>query len=229
MKKFVLFILIISIFPIIKVSAQYDECFYTPTDTDASGFQYYDYVVRKDMTIEAVYGGFRRPGYGADEKDWTLEYCGNSLIYNKDKTINAWKVNDTMTSLYRHWINVSSFNMTEFGMVRASIPPESFGAYWDSVCFRFPVSSIDNARKIKGQFKFYPLPNQGEFTIEYDANDLVEFSIFDLNGRLIHHDKVTNYNGTFSKEISLGNISKGYYLLQLSTEKGILFKKIIIQ
>jgi len=57
----------------------------------------------------------------------------------------------------------------------------------------------------------------------------LKIELIKLNGETIIESLVNQQSGYFNEKIHVDNISKGIYLIRLSTEKGIYSKKIIIQ
>jgi len=77
----------------------------------------------------------------------------------------------------------------------------------------------------KREFRIYPNPSSGDFTIE---NDLPEnegyIEIFSVNGSLVHSEKITRT----AQQISLNHVPAGVYLVRLRSDKGVKTGKIII-
>ncbi|MFT4980203.1 MAG: PKD repeat protein [Bacteroidia bacterium] len=76
----------------------------------------------------------------------------------------------------------------------------------------------------------YPNPNTGLFTVELKLDEPSEISI-DLNnvlGQRVHQTKIAQQS-YWRKEFDLSSYVKGVYLLSVSTNKGVLRKRIIIE
>jgi len=71
------------------------------------------------------------------------------------------------------------------------------------------VISIIGEKELGYSFKVYPNPVIGYLTIETDK-DILEFSLFDINGKLVLTDKTTGN----SKTIDLTNLPSGNYILK---------------
>ena len=73
-----------------------------------------------------------------------------------------------------------------------------------------------------------PNPSSGSFTISFDANQgkEIQIKIYDLLGQLIHTEEPVTVSGPYTKQINLGNVAKGVYILQIQSGDGILNKKI---
>ena len=77
---------------------------------------------------------------------------------------------------------------------------------------------------VAGKFEIYPNPNNGKFTLKMEITEPVSVSIFDLNGRKILNIKdVVN-----EQELDISHLN-GIYFIQIETQYGTSFKKLIIQ
>ena len=54
-------------------------------------------------------------------------------------------------------------------------------------------------------------------------NEVLDYTIYDLNGRLIRNEKLKKNQ----QEINVSTLSKGVYLITLSTNKGFKTQKFI--
>jgi len=78
-------------------------------------------------------------------------------------------------------------------------------------------------------FDIYPNPNNGQFSFEIELAETseVEVTLMDLQGKTIYNEALEgNY---FKKDIELQSLTAGIYLLRLSSEEGMITKKVIIQ
>lgn len=93
---------------------------------------------------------------------------------------------------------------------------------------RFTYTLSDNNIELTN-FKLYPNPNKGSFTLIFDAQSkVVNVEIFDIRGRMIYN-KDFNSSGTFNQQINLNNIAKGIYLVKVFDGKKSRTEKIIIE
>ena len=76
----------------------------------------------------------------------------------------------------------------------------------------------------KGVLNLYPNPNNGTFLINSNVSGML--SVFDLQGRMVHSQKINN--GLSTGEIA--NVSSGTYIVKLNSENGeSLTDKLIIK
>ncbi len=85
-------------------------------------------------------------------------------------------------------------------------------------CDSFTSSISENEL---GSFTIYPNPSNGSFTVQ--SNEAFEFSIQDLNGKLVQAGQGFEGNNYLEMEVE-----KGIYLIQIKTENSIETRKIEI-
>ena len=71
----------------------------------------------------------------------------------------------------------------------------------------------------------YPNPASSRIYVEY-SKGIEEIKIFDLTGRMVHQ---CHLNNSLSANISVNDLSNGIYFLQLSTQDGLLVKRIVVK
>lgn len=65
----------------------------------------------------------------------------------------------------------------------------------------------------------FPNPTKGKITVK--ADDIEKIEVLNLQGKEI-------YFGT-EKEIDLGHLSKGIYIIKVTTQKGVAVGKVILE
>ena len=77
--------------------------------------------------------------------------------------------------------------------------------------------------------KIYPNPSFGIFNlaIEKGSSD-IDISVFDLQGQKVFADKVLSFDGSITREINLGGLSKGIYYLRLTSDNVTQVEKLVI-
>ena len=84
--------------------------------------------------------------------------------------------------------------------------------------------SIDN-------LDVYPNPSRDIFNVSFtseDAQDL-EVRVINVVGEVVYTENLMNFTGEFTKEIDLRRSTKGIYFLEITTEDGVINKKMILQ
>lgn len=79
-------------------------------------------------------------------------------------------------------------------------------------------------------FYVYPNPNNGRFRLVFDniKGDLARITITNSIGTIISEFYVTNKSGRMNTEIDLGNVSKGFYFIQLQTGGTKIIRTFIV-
>ena len=95
-----------------------------------------------------------------------------------------------------------------------------------SSCFQTSVflENIEN-------FTIYPNPTQNIIIIQFTSviSQSLEVRIINALGEIVYIDNIKNYIGLYSNPISIGQYSKGIYLLRIKTDNGIINKKVLLQ
>ncbi len=86
-----------------------------------------------------------------------------------------------------------------------------------------PTTSIDNS--LSNLVKISPNPSNDDFSVDFSALSVVKslVCVYDAQGKTIFSSNVNNN----VIDISLKNVPNGIYLLQISTEKGNILKRIV--
>ena len=97
-----------------------------------------------------------------------------------------------------------------------------------NLCVSQPVVGV-NTYALK-DFKLYPNPSEGVFTISFEKVDPVtEISIYDVLGRLIKEKTMVSDSLDFNEFIDFSQISKGLYILKVKNGNHSSSKKIQIK
>jgi subtilisin-like proprotein convertase family protein len=104
---------------------------------------------------------------------------------------------------------------------------------WNSTTFTICSSEIQpvlsKTEIDPNALAIYPNPNNGEFTINFDAiTDNVNINVYDIRGRLVF-DNSYKAQGQFNQNINLGNVQAGLYILNVQDGNQTLTKKLIVK
>ena len=83
--------------------------------------------------------------------------------------------------------------------------------------------SIDN-------LDVYPNPSRDIFNVSFtseDAQDL-EVRVINVVGEVVYTENLEQFTGEYNKEIDLVTYIKGVYFLEITTENGVIYKKMIL-
>lgn len=78
-------------------------------------------------------------------------------------------------------------------------------------------------------FRVYPNPNNGTFTINFTADDTnpVDVQVFDLRGREVYSKTYSNQS-LFNETVGLDGFQSSIYLLKVKNGNQFVTKKIVI-
>jgi len=79
-------------------------------------------------------------------------------------------------------------------------------------------------------FKVYPNPNKGNFTVQFDSNsgNNIDIFVYDIRGRQIFNKSFEN-SGLFNQNLELNNIQSGIYMVTVQDGDKKETRKIVIQ
>lgn len=78
---------------------------------------------------------------------------------------------------------------------------------------------------------FHPNPSDGKFTLEFTTpkQGTTELAIYDINGKQVYNERITNFKGHYKKEIDISAEEKGTYFLRINQGKKVSTRKIILK
>ena len=77
-------------------------------------------------------------------------------------------------------------------------------------------------------FSISPNPTHGIMNVKLNTSEDVTIELFDISGRNCFINKYKNSNSYFNQEINLGELEKGVYLINISSEGKTQTKKVIL-
>jgi hypothetical protein len=77
----------------------------------------------------------------------------------------------------------------------------------------------------------YPNPSRDIFNVSFVSDEVQNLSISIINvvGEAVYTADLDQFVGQFTKEVSLATYPKGVYFLEITTDKGVINKKLILQ
>ncbi len=77
-------------------------------------------------------------------------------------------------------------------------------------------------------FRIWPNPSNGQINLELISDNTINVKLIDMSGREIYNKIFHNEGEIFKRHISIGNLKKGIYLIQVSDNKNKITKRLII-
>ncbi len=185
-------------------------CFATPDGIDGNGWSYKDYIIPSGYRLDSVLMDATRPGYAVSDYDFVLESCQGSVVYNHSIGTYPFLFSTDNNSEYV-WINLTSFNYTSIGMVRAALPTNA-GAIWNQVCFAISpqITTSIRSNTAESGIVLFPNPAFEKIAIENIAGSF-SLEIFDSSGRRVKHFE------NASKVFDISDLPKGLYLAKIQS------------
>jgi PKD repeat protein len=77
----------------------------------------------------------------------------------------------------------------------------------------------------------FPNPSRDVFNVEFtsDSKQSIEVRVVNLIGEEIFTENLENFEGEYTHSFNLSEYSKGVYLLEITTDNGVIKKKLILQ
>lgn len=77
----------------------------------------------------------------------------------------------------------------------------------------------------------YPNPNTGQFIIYFNLEKIsdVNIRVRDLTGRVVYVRELNDFSGIFQEQISLNDIPKGLYLVEIGTVADVGYEKVLVR
>ena len=93
------------------------------------------------------------------------------------------------------------------------------------------TNGINEGLLLPGNIVIYPNPNTGLFTLSFTAlqGNEAEIKVLDVLGKTVYYEKSIITQNEYFKEIELGKITTGIYIVQVKEGEKQLYKKLIIE
>jgi hypothetical protein len=77
----------------------------------------------------------------------------------------------------------------------------------------------------------YPNPSRDVFNITFTSEEVQDLKVRILNvvGEELINETLQQFIGEYTKQINLSNNAKGIYFLEITTDNGVINKKLILQ
>ena len=120
------------------------------------------------------------------------------------------------------------------GQARAFCDPNG-GAYFSLswtplVYWTQPTSRIEGGTAI-ANLDVYPNPSRDLFNVTFTSEDVqdLEVRVINVVGEVVYTENLQQFVGEYTKSIDLESYTKGVYFLEITTNNGVVNKKLILQ
>jgi hypothetical protein len=89
---------------------------------------------------------------------------------------------------------------------------------------------VDNKLAVENM-NFYPNPNNGRFTLDFNLKDKgdTDIQVMNLEGRSVYSETLKDFNGNYKKEIDISSNPKGVYFVKVKQGEHSRLKKIVLE
>jgi len=77
----------------------------------------------------------------------------------------------------------------------------------------------------------YPNPSRDVFNVSFTSEDVqnLEVRIINVIGEVVYTENLIEFVGEYTKQVDLATYTKGVYFLEITTDNGVINKKLILQ
>ncbi len=197
----------------------------TETDVAATSPKYYYYFYDWEITVAgcsstrvSVTGTIK-----ATPATPTITQSG-FVLTSSSPTGNQWYFSGTLIpgATSQNYTPTQNGNYTV--MVTTNGCPSSASAPLNYLALG--ISQIDNAYF----FNISPNPNDGTFKVAFmiDSRSNYKLELRNTLGQLIYQEILTDFTGTYSKQLNVAEFGKGIYMISLTGNKSETIKKMIV-
>ena len=108
---------------------------------------------------------------------------------------------------------------------------DQFGILVDD--FSLDVSTITSVSDVKNNVALtvYPNPNKGVFTLNVNTTDVkeLEIKVMNLQGQVVFVKNSFDNISTINENVDLSNNAKGIYFVMVTSDKGVITHKVVVQ
>lgn len=121
-------------------------------------------------------------------------------------------------------------NSSEIHMVRIEIKMEDPAEEEMNMLRNSGASNLNNSLQLE-ELSFYPNPNNGQFSLNFQAPETGTLSVVvrDLQGRTVYEEDATEFNGIYQNDINISGESAGVYFLTINVNGRTTTKKLVME
>jgi hypothetical protein len=141
-------------------------------------------------------------------------------------TGNQWYLNDSIIAGATN----NHYKPTKSGKYKV-IVTDSFACAQVSNVITYVVTAIANVQAEEIKLKVSPNPNKGIFNLSFEVTTKADLTIDILNsaGRKVYTSSTPDFIGTYSKQITIDDVSSELYVIKIQHDKKVYVSKLLIQ
>ena len=105
-------------------------------------------------------------------------------------------------------------------------------AQWDGpVIWDQPTSIRVEGGTAINNLDVYPNPSRDVFSVSFTSEDVqnLEVRVINVIGEVVYTENLVEFVGEYTKQVDLSTYTKGVYFLEITTDNGVINKKLILQ
>jgi hypothetical protein len=105
-------------------------------------------------------------------------------------------------------------------------------AQWDGpVIWTQPTSIRVEGGTAINNLDVYPNPSRDIFNVTFTSEDVqnLDVRIINVIGEVVYTENLNEFVGEYTKQVDLSTYTKGVYFLEITTDNGVINKKLILQ
>ena len=103
---------------------------------------------------------------------------------------------------------------------------------WDGpVIWTQPTSIRVEGGTAINNLDVYPNPSRDIFNVTFTSEDVQDLDVRIINviGEVVYTENLNEFVGEYTKQVDLSTYTKGVYFLEITTDNGVINKKLILQ
>jgi len=197
------------------------------------------YMIDEDGNVKKVEGDGEIIWTGDGENTWvsvTEEDDGEHKVIIKktdgDVDIRSLNVEDCEEDVFVNVIKTKDGDKTTIITTKCIVKSltEEDKKNLEKAGVDFAPESDDNKLEMDN-LSFHPNPSDGKFTLKFitEQKGDTEIRIYDINGKEVYNERITNFDGKYEKEIDISENGSGTYFLKVSQGDKMMTRKIILE
>ena len=109
--------------------------------------------------------------------------------------------------------------------------PYQSAAWTPLIFWTQPTTARIEGGSLVTNLDIYPNPSKNVFNIAFISDDVqnIELRIINVIGEVIYNEELQQFVGEYTRKVDLTNYKKGVYFLDVTTNDGVVNKKLILQ
>ena len=89
---------------------------------------------------------------------------------------------------------------------------------------------VDGGTSTINNLDVYPNPSRDIFNVTFTSEDVqdLEVRVINVVGEVVYTESLEQFVGQYTKAIDLATYTKGIYFLEITTNEGVVNKKMIV-